>query len=205
MNGFTEGCNQTDSLLACKRWWKVCFLHGDQEKYYRQIYSQAASQRIAISLQNDEHLPQQGNEISKQKDKLTLPTLFPMKHSARRRHKECSSNREKHEINNSEINNIDKGINLSSNYVCPELKEYVNLYKENGYEECVMDVGKQEHIDNELWKIIKTNELVPCCNFINSAMKTEIDNEAKPKHINNLSRCENSEYYESLIDVINSG
>lgn len=40
---------RTANLLACKQWWKVCFLYGDQEKYYRQIYGKAASQRIALS------------------------------------------------------------------------------------------------------------------------------------------------------------
>lgn len=40
---------RTANLLACKQWWKVCFLYGDQEKYYRQIYGKAASQRIAMS------------------------------------------------------------------------------------------------------------------------------------------------------------
>lgn len=37
------------NLLACRQWWKVCFLYGDQEKYYRQVYGRAASQRIALS------------------------------------------------------------------------------------------------------------------------------------------------------------
>lgn len=35
------------NLLACRQWWKVCFLYGDQEKYYRQVYGRAASQRMA--------------------------------------------------------------------------------------------------------------------------------------------------------------
>lgn len=43
---------KTANLLACKQWWKVCFLYGDQEKYYRQIYGQAAAQRLA-NLPND--------------------------------------------------------------------------------------------------------------------------------------------------------
>lgn len=40
---------RTANLLACKQWWKVCFLYGDQEKYYRQVYGRAASQRLALS------------------------------------------------------------------------------------------------------------------------------------------------------------
>ena len=43
---------KTANLLACKQWWKVCFLHGNQEKYYRQIYGRAAAQRLA-GYQND--------------------------------------------------------------------------------------------------------------------------------------------------------
>lgn len=41
-----ENVPRTANLLACKQWWKVCFLHGNQEKYYRQIYGQAAAQRM---------------------------------------------------------------------------------------------------------------------------------------------------------------
>jgi hypothetical protein len=49
----TDSVPKTANLLACKQWWKVCFLHGDQEKYYRQIYSRAAAQRLA-NYQKDE-------------------------------------------------------------------------------------------------------------------------------------------------------
>lgn len=45
----TETVPRTANLLACRQWWKVCFLYGDQEKYYRQIYGKAASQRLAQS------------------------------------------------------------------------------------------------------------------------------------------------------------
>lgn len=45
----TEIQPRTANLLACRQWWKVCFLYGDQEKYYRQIYGKAASQRLATS------------------------------------------------------------------------------------------------------------------------------------------------------------
>ncbi|CAG9564365.1 unnamed protein product [Danaus chrysippus] len=26
------------NILMCKQWWKVCWMYGDQEKYYRQLY-----------------------------------------------------------------------------------------------------------------------------------------------------------------------
>lgn len=45
---------RTANLLACRQWWKVCFLHGSQEKYYRQIYGRAAAQRLALAQQNKE-------------------------------------------------------------------------------------------------------------------------------------------------------
>lgn len=47
---------KTANLLACKQWWKVCFPHGDQEKYYRQIYGRAAAQRLANSQKDDNKL-----------------------------------------------------------------------------------------------------------------------------------------------------
>lgn len=43
---------RTANLLACRQWWKVCFLHGDQEKYYRQVYGRAAAQRLALAQQS---------------------------------------------------------------------------------------------------------------------------------------------------------
>ncbi|QQP38338.1 Putative LOC100900085, partial [Caligus rogercresseyi] len=29
--------------LMCKQWWKVCFVYGDQRKYYRQLYGRRRS------------------------------------------------------------------------------------------------------------------------------------------------------------------
>lgn len=48
----SDSIPRTANLLACKQWWRVCFLHGNQEKYYRQIYGKAASQRLATSSNN---------------------------------------------------------------------------------------------------------------------------------------------------------
>lgn len=45
---------RTANLLACKQWWRVCFLYGDQQKYYRQLYSKAAAQRLAASGSTNE-------------------------------------------------------------------------------------------------------------------------------------------------------
>jgi hypothetical protein len=49
-----ENLPKTANLLACKQWWKSCFLHGDQEKFYRQIYSRAAAQRLAANYSSTE-------------------------------------------------------------------------------------------------------------------------------------------------------
>ncbi|XP_053687192.1 protein prickle-like [Sabethes cyaneus] len=38
-------------VQAGRQWWKVCFLYGNQEKYYRQIYAKAASERLAHATQ----------------------------------------------------------------------------------------------------------------------------------------------------------
>ena len=27
------------NILMCKQWWKACWVHGDQYKHYRQLYS----------------------------------------------------------------------------------------------------------------------------------------------------------------------
>lgn len=43
----SEAVPKTANLLACKHWWKVCLMRGDQEKFYRQIYGRAAAQRTA--------------------------------------------------------------------------------------------------------------------------------------------------------------
>jgi hypothetical protein len=58
---------KTANLLACKQWWKVCFLHGNQEKYYRQIYGRAAAQRLA-GYQND------NNKLDCSETKIIFPT-----------------------------------------------------------------------------------------------------------------------------------
>lgn len=50
-----------------KQWWKVCFLYGNQEKYYRQIYAKAASERIAQSQQN-------GTGVNQGKSAIIFPT-----------------------------------------------------------------------------------------------------------------------------------
>lgn len=33
-----ENASASANVLMCKQWWKVCWMYGDQEKYYRQLY-----------------------------------------------------------------------------------------------------------------------------------------------------------------------
>ncbi|KAL3285780.1 hypothetical protein HHI36_000304 [Cryptolaemus montrouzieri] len=37
-----ENVSASANVLMCKQWWKVCWMYGDQEKYYRQLYGKKA-------------------------------------------------------------------------------------------------------------------------------------------------------------------
>ncbi|XP_015837309.1 protein prickle isoform X1 [Tribolium castaneum] len=39
-----ENTSASANVLMCKQWWKVCWMYGDQEKYYRQLYGKRAQQ-----------------------------------------------------------------------------------------------------------------------------------------------------------------
>nr|XP_040570254.1 LOW QUALITY PROTEIN: protein prickle-like [Lepeophtheirus salmonis] len=41
--GVTNIMKQDGAPLMCKQWWKVCFVYGDQTKYYRQLYGKKRS------------------------------------------------------------------------------------------------------------------------------------------------------------------
>ncbi|XP_058461914.1 protein prickle-like [Malaya genurostris] len=60
---------------AGKQWWKVCFLYGNQEKYYRQIYAKAASERIAHAAQTkNNNSKNAGTGLSSGKAAIIFPT-----------------------------------------------------------------------------------------------------------------------------------
>ncbi|KAJ1524473.1 hypothetical protein ONE63_010969 [Megalurothrips usitatus] len=40
----------------CRQWWRVCWIYGDQEKYYRQLYG-AAKRHAAHAAPADEKAP----------------------------------------------------------------------------------------------------------------------------------------------------
>lgn len=33
-----DGGKIPSNVLMCRQWWKVCWIYGDQEKYYRYLY-----------------------------------------------------------------------------------------------------------------------------------------------------------------------
>lgn len=109
----TETIPRTANLLACKQWWRVCFLYGDQEKYYRQVYGKAASQRIAASSVADKKngeatAADSGSETTTISGTVAgngrfgngpTPTLFPTKQPSRRRSKMNAAERLKQSMN----------------------------------------------------------------------------------------------------------
>jgi hypothetical protein len=40
------------NILMCKQWWKVCWMYGDQEKYYRQLYGRRKFNNINTDFLN---------------------------------------------------------------------------------------------------------------------------------------------------------
>lgn len=66
-----ENVSASANVLMCKQWWKVCWMYGDQEKYYRQLYAKRAvnlktTNEIINGVQQqqqDEH-PDQGKRFS---------------------------------------------------------------------------------------------------------------------------------------------
>lgn len=55
-------------FVMAKQWWKVCFLHGDQTKFYREIYGKAASRRIANSRKTSDWLKDQNSTLTNNKN-----------------------------------------------------------------------------------------------------------------------------------------
>lgn len=89
----SETIPRTANLLPCKQWWRVCFLYGDQEKYYRQVYGRAASERIAASKNSktksliDAGINLKPSALATTAATANSLTLFPLKQPSRRRSK----------------------------------------------------------------------------------------------------------------------
>lgn len=107
----SENLPRTANLLACKQWWRVCFLYGDQEKYYRQVYGKAASQRIASSSSSTTAADKTARPTDSGSETTTSTTghgrfgngpaltLFPAKQPSRRRSKMNANERLKQSTN----------------------------------------------------------------------------------------------------------
>lgn len=89
---------RTANLLACRQWWKVCFLHGDQEKYYRQIYGRAAAQRLALAQKNSAQTSVSAGQTviypTKQLHPVVLSGCPAKTIESRKRNRESSINKE---------------------------------------------------------------------------------------------------------------
>lgn len=47
-----ENVSASANVLMCKQWWKVCWMYGDQEKYYRQLYGRRQESKKKIVCNN---------------------------------------------------------------------------------------------------------------------------------------------------------
>lgn len=148
-----EGIPQQANLLACKQWWKVCFLYGDQEKYYRQVYGKAASQRLAMSSNHQEDTQPSESSASTttttddKRPFVTLPTLFPMKHPSRRRSKTHSTSSDRHQQKQANIIHHSKPDIIQPNSKVTVLddpflfgvNEYANLSEDSGIDNAAFE------------------------------------------------------------------
>lgn len=48
----SNAVSKQTNILMCRQWWKVCWMYGDQEKYYRQLYAKRATSTPIVSLGN---------------------------------------------------------------------------------------------------------------------------------------------------------
>ena len=37
------------NILVCRHWWKVCWIYGDQQKYYRQLYGRRTTATTKVT------------------------------------------------------------------------------------------------------------------------------------------------------------
>lgn len=160
MSTVTEGIPRTANLLACKQWWKVCFLYGDQEKYYRQIYGKAASQRLALSNQQCD-TQSNATDTTDDKKQTVSPTLFPLKQPSRRRSKiQPSINRGESIKPNSKVTVLDDPFLFG-------LNEHANLSEDSGIDNAAFETQTTTNVrryssklysDRELCNDLKINE-----------------------------------------------
>lgn len=56
-----ENTSASANVLMCKQWWKVCWMYGDQEKYYRQLYGKRNNRNLNSSLFNGINMKSDSN------------------------------------------------------------------------------------------------------------------------------------------------
>lgn len=49
MTSVNQNLGQNDHMLMCKQWWRVCWMYGDQEKFYRQLYGRKNTSRAIVT------------------------------------------------------------------------------------------------------------------------------------------------------------
>lgn len=164
MSTATDGIPRTANLLACKQWWKVCFLYGDQEKYYRQIYGKAASQRLALSNQQCD-TQSNATDTTDDKKQTVLPTLFPLKQPSRRRSK-IQPNSQRPPINRGESIKPNSKVTVLDDPFLFGLNEHANLSEDSGIDNAAFEnpttsvrrCFTKSYSDRELCNDLKINE-----------------------------------------------
>lgn len=164
MSTVTEGIPRTANLLACKQWWKVCFLYGDQEKYYRQIYGKAASQRLALSNQQCD-TQSNATDTTDDKKQTLSPTLFPLKQPSRRRSK-IQPNQKPSTINRGESIKPNSKVTVLDDPFLFGLNEHANLSEDSGIDNAAFEnpttnvrrYSAKLYSDRELCNDLKINE-----------------------------------------------
>lgn len=167
MSTATEGIPRTANLLACKQWWKVCFLYGDQEKYYRQIYGKAATQRLALSNQQCD-TQSNATDTTDDKKQTVSPTLFPLKQPSRRRSKIQQPN-QKPSINRGESIKPNSKVTVLDDPFLFGLNEHANLSEDSGIDNAAFEnpttttnvqrrYSTKLYSDRELCNDLKINE-----------------------------------------------
>ncbi|KAK6642723.1 hypothetical protein RUM43_004225 [Polyplax serrata] len=74
MTSVNQHPGQSDHMLMCKQWWRVCWMYGDQEKFYRQLYGKKNASR-AIVTSTSSTLSNYDNVYSELSNKATVTTV----------------------------------------------------------------------------------------------------------------------------------
>lgn len=59
-----DNVSASANVLMCKQWWKVCWMYGDQEKYYRQLYGKRGEKKFTLPDCKKKFGPLEKSELS---------------------------------------------------------------------------------------------------------------------------------------------